>query len=207
MSNLIKVRKFNNYGMEIARGVIEKKEDFLSSSLQEADTTEPCLDLEIDLDFDFETNFDLAKYLNQQIGEGIDLENEDAGMWTWIFFAYYKKLMRYKENKPNPLSNSEHYIFQLRGNLADGSYRHFIYSWYMAYSRWGDKAIALMGTKQSASQWGDFEEQFLSRKGIYQFFDLFYETFWDSTNNRTIDDLSNGYISKKEAKMDSPPTL
>ena len=169
MSKKLKVRRFNEYGIEIMQSIIKNKEDFNPAYLVDKDMTDPCINVEIDVDYNFNTNFELAKYLHIEISKYIDSDNEDAGMWTWLFFAYFKKLMREDSGKPNPLALKEHYIFKGEGF---GPYRHLVYTWYMAYSRWGDKSLALMGTKKNPSQWGDFEEQFLSRRQLYQYYDL-----------------------------------
>ena len=205
MANIIKVRKFTAHGMRFVEEVIKNKDFFDPKDLNNPDYTEYCLSEEIDLDVVFSNKFELTKYLYNELNGSIAIDNEDAGMWTWLFFAFFDELMRFdKQGTPNPLANKEHYIFKLKGNHFDGTYRHFIYTRFMAYLRWKDRAIIFEGTTTRPAQWGDYEEQFLSRRILYQYFDIFYDLFWDSSADIPIKD-ANLYMNSAEALLISPP--
>tara|TARA_Y100001970_G_C14134709_1_gene803666 strand:+ start:177 stop:914 length:738 start_codon:yes stop_codon:yes gene_type:complete len=193
MSNKIKVRKFNSFGLSEIKLLLGANKLFDKSKLTDPSWTEACLDEEIDLDFSFSKKSELGAYLYNQLNSSVKLDNEDAGMWTWLCFAYIDRLISQK-NTGKWYLDKPHYVFTYKGHKSKLTYRHFIYSSYMAHSYWGDKA-EVFNADTEPHQYGDPREQFLSRNYMYQYFEIFYSTFYDPSKGK-IKDGGNVYTEK-----------
>jgi hypothetical protein len=198
MSKLVKVRKFNQNGIKLAKEILISKSEFDQKVLFDENYSEPYSNLEIDLEVEISKRSDLAKYLHKALKAEIDSENKDGGLWTWLLFAYFDFLVRRKDGKPHPLSNSSHYIFTLKGDRSEQTYRHLVYSFYKAYELWGDKSAIFDGVKNTLPfTWTDIAEQFLSRQGLFSFFEILYDLFADPVENCLKPNVA-GYFSKED---------
>ena len=198
MTKLVKLRKFNQAGIEHAREILNRKSEFDQQALFDEKYSEPFSDIKIDLEIQLLKRSDLAKYLYKTLKNEIDSENEDAGLWTWMLFAYFDFLIRRKDGKLNPLTDSSHYIFTKKGFKSDATYKHLVYSFYKAYELWGDKSAIFDGVKKTSPYtWTDISEQFLSRKGLFPHFEILYDFFADSKENCLKGDVSS-YFNKND---------
>mgnify|MGYP001173503858 CR=1 FL=1 len=204
MTNKVKVRKFNSFGLSEIKLLISSNQLFDAADLTNPSWTDPCLEEEIDLDFTFNRKSELGKYLHDTLKASLDTKNEDAGLWTWLCFAYIDKLIK-QDNKGKWYLNHPHYLFTSKGHKSKLTYRHMIYSAYLAYDLWGQKSD-IFDASSEPHQYGDTREQFLSRNYIYQHFNLFFSTFYDSTKQglksggavTTRKDKNTGVWAKKK---------
>ncbi len=202
MTNLKKVRKFNTNGINKVKDILLKKEKFDKSILFDEVYSEPYSDLEIDLDKKFTKRSDMSEYLYNSLNSEIDSSTEDPEVWTWLLFAYFEFYINHDpQGNPKPLSTFHPYILTKKGFNSDLSYRHLVFSFYRSYELWGKKSAIFDGIKGTAPYvFPDVAEQFLSRKSLYGFFEIFYDIFIDQNDNCLKDGVSTSFRSKESWK-------
>lgn len=184
MTNLVKVRKFNSAGLKKASEILIKKDKFDELILFNKEFSEPYLDIQIDLDISFSKRSEMTEYFFNTLNSKIDSSNKDSGFWTWLLFAYFKFYVKHDvQGNPQPL-RSDRYVLTKSGNRSSLFYRHKIYPFYRAFEMFGPRSAIFDGVDGTKPYtYPDVAEQFLSRKNLFPFFDIFYDIFSDKTKN------------------------
>jgi len=121
----------------------------------------------------FRNRYEMAVYLNQQLGhEFIDKYYNDVGIWTWIAAVYFDQFCP-QECK---VKRREHYVlslgeYKVPGSLMAVDYRHCVRTPVYVVRKMPDIAKAIiLGSKDKESMYemGDSLEQFMGRKFLYK---------------------------------------
>ena len=199
MTNFKKVRMFNSAGLEKVSEIIIKKEKFNDSILFDEIYSEPYLDIQIDLDKTFNRRSEMSEYLFNTLNPQIDTNNQESGFWTWLLFAYFKFYVQHDaQGNPNPTTFLPRYVLTKKGLTSDILYRHMVFAFYKAFEDFGKRSAIFDGVDGTKPHtYPDVAEQFLSRKRLHTFFDIFYDIFFDKTKKCLKDGVSTSFRSNK----------
>tara|TARA_B100000242_G_scaffold293048_1_gene269988 strand:- start:1463 stop:2215 length:753 start_codon:yes stop_codon:yes gene_type:complete len=199
MTNLRKLRKFNSAGINKVEEILSTKAKFDDSILFDNAYSEHYSDLEIDLDKTFTKKSEISEYFfNTLSSEVSSSNNDDPEFWTWLLCAYFKFYVKHDaQGNPHPINRTA-YILTKKGFVSGLSYRHLVFSYYRAYELWGKKSAIFDGVKGTAAHiFPDVAEQFLSRKFLYRYFDIFYDIFFDKANSCLRSGVSTSFRQNK----------
>lgn len=105
MSNIVKVRKFNELGLIKVRELLsairsdnDLHTDEMKSLLLDPVFTKSFKDTpEVDLDKTFASKMEMIDYFSPILtGDILDRYQKDAGFWTWLAIAYFKQFLKSK---------------------------------------------------------------------------------------------------------------
>jgi hypothetical protein len=186
LTNKVKINSFNDEG-------ISKFNEFLKQTreweIQNHEILDPdknwlfdqtqikhSLDIEIDLDSNFDDRYHFAEYLGNCFGDSFKDElYSDHGLWTWLALAYFNQLRNKKFRKHGDTeyatNESHHYIphnwFQIPGH--NYWYRHSVQIPFRLVKRFGENAkfFVSKNTNGGMAAMGDCIEQTVSRPIIF----------------------------------------
>ena len=105
MSNIVKVRKFNELGLIKVRELLsairsdnDLHTDEMKALLLNAVFTKSVKDApEVDLDKTFASKMEMINYFSPILtGDILDQHQKEAGFWTWLAIAYFKQFLKSK---------------------------------------------------------------------------------------------------------------
>ena len=107
MSEIVKVRKFNQAGLDTVKELLSKirndnelhAEDAKSLLFNSLLTEEVCGAPEVDMEKTFATKMEMIEYFTPIITDEVLAKHQkDSGFWTWLAIAYYKQFLKSKNN-------------------------------------------------------------------------------------------------------------
>ena len=139
MSEIVKVRRFNNAGIEAVRQLIGKirLDNDLHSVEAKAllfntlltDDVKPAP--EVDLEQTFSTKIEMIDYFLPILSDDfLAKHRKNTGLWTWLAIAYYKQFLKTKNNIPQVATDCcwifdpDEYRFSRRHFVAGTIYLH-----------------------------------------------------------------------------------
>ncbi|MCC5878242.1 MAG: hypothetical protein JJU11_18650 [Candidatus Sumerlaeia bacterium] len=188
---MTKLRRFNEDGLDYFSNYLDELRDYPSLSpppdLLESGHFAELVGEGISLDReDFETRFDLAEYLYNQLDPiGEQILEHDTHMWSWIAFRYFEHIRIPKSNPKTPGARAR-YIPEPGNYLRN--YRHMIAGPYYVYRCHADvpeRARVLLCTNLNTA--GDFYEQVASRQEMMTnpaFLDVASQLYLDPDTGR-----------------------
>ena len=205
MSTLIKVRKFNNDGLlRAAEHITLGDQPYLAYNWLRLDeyTSPVSIDVEIDLDFEFNDKYELAKYLFGKLGDIPEEDKAESGFWTWLCFLYLDKLVNKKRDGSPDYKALPNYILTWRGPRSHLSYRHRVYEWYRLYENYKEKARFFLSTQEPYAQGATIENISSRNWVVTQHLDLLFDLYYDEENGRVIKGFDNKPPEVGEKKFD-----
>lgn len=135
----------------------------------------------------FESKFDLAMYVAQNVGaENLRKMLADPNVWPWLSLWFWRSTFPLEKGLYTIGARSRHLVEKIAGRNQDHSHRHLVRGGVVAVSRFGHHARVLLG---GASEQTKMEEQVMSRTadlglaGSAEFVRLLHRIYWDSKKN------------------------
>lgn len=171
-------KRLNNEGLNIFKNYIDNSHEtggrypFPFEILENKAYAENIGDYIIDPDKKFHNRYDMAEYLNQQLGEDFYAKfSDEVGIWSWLAAVYFDQFCP----AGCKVKRREHYILALKGFEILGSpnvaYRHCVRTPFLVYLKFPQIAKAIiLGSKDKDTlyEMGDSLEQIMSRHFLYR---------------------------------------